>query len=192
MSESFYLGKRRSETVSLLISSFFSPLREQKDDCRLMHTSDFFLSILIFRTYPGLMGVHLIRSMGAAQRRMQNVNQDGQRREGKKGKGRDEEVYPVCLFGTCKKHRVRFSKKAPQNTNIAVSPPLFAHAQIKLTTSLPCLISGLRLKNLGDVTARKWEQAESQTRREFALRPFKNLFPPKGARISSRLLLLVF
>lgn len=31
------------------------------------------------------MGVHLIRSMGAAQRRMQNVNQDGQKREGKKG-----------------------------------------------------------------------------------------------------------
>lgn len=85
MSESFYLGKRRSETVSLLISSFFSPLGEQKDDCRLMHTSDFFLSILIFRIHPGLMGVHLIRSMGAAQRRMQNVNQDGQKREGKKG-----------------------------------------------------------------------------------------------------------
>lgn len=41
------------------------------------------------------MGVHLIRSMGAAQRRMQNVNQDGQRREGKKGKG---EMKKFILF----------------------------------------------------------------------------------------------
>lgn len=50
------------------------------------HCSDFFLSVLIFRFYPGLMGVHLTHSMGAAQSGVPNVNQDGQGRKGGKGK----------------------------------------------------------------------------------------------------------
>jgi len=48
MSGAFYLGKRRSETVSPLIS--YSPpfplptQRELKDDCRLMHAVLIFFS----------------------------------------------------------------------------------------------------------------------------------------------------
>lgn len=88
------------------------------------------------------MGVHLIHSMGAAQSRMQNVTRDGQGRKG--GKGSRVEVLLVWFSGIRKRHR-GISSQNPT----APSPPPSAYAQMKLSSSLPCLISVLWLRNWG-------------------------------------------
>lgn len=92
------------------------------------HCSDFFLSVLIFRFYSGLMGVHLTHSMGAVQSRVPNVNQDGQGRKGRKGK---DTVKKFCLFATVDYERgieKDFSLKKPPHCS---SPSPFTHAGMK-------------------------------------------------------------
>lgn len=114
----------------------------------------FFLSILIFRIYPGLMRVRLILYGSSME---QNTKCESVWAGKKEGKGSGIEVLPVVwLCAICKRHTERFSL-------------------IKLHCSLPTpLCSCTNETNLfsassdlsdfsEDVAARKWEQAESQS-----------------------------
>lgn len=158
--------------------------RELKDDCRLMHTVliFFFLSILIFRIYSGLMGVHLIHSMGAAQRGRQNVNMDGQGRE---GKGGGEEIRPICFFETYKKHRERSSliNRNKQKTQLLPPhPSLPMHKYLCLASLLVCDWRSQRLWQQQNVSKLSLKQGKNM------LWDHLRLLLPEGAHVSPRLL----
>lgn len=188
MSGAFYLGKRRSETVSPLISYSprFPPPHPKRTERWLQvdaRCSDFFfLSILIFRIYSGLMGVHLIHSMGAAQRGRQNVNMDGQGRE---GKGGGEEIRPICFFETYKKHRERSSliNRNKQKTQLLPPhPSLPMHKSLCLASLPVCDWRSQRLWQQQNVSKLSLKQGENM------LWDHLRLLLPEGAHVSPRLL----
>lgn len=123
--------------------------------------SDFLspLSILIFRICPGLMGVHLLHSMGAARSWMQNGNED---RQGRKGGKEEVQVLTVQFFATRLRH-----KDCLQALLIPpYHPSLPVHKQNQLLLHLVWFLF-CDWGTQEDVTARKWERVESQIRRWF-------------------------
>lgn len=103
------------------------------------------------------------------------------------GKGSGIEVLPVCFFGICKRHRERFSLK---NTH-APSPPPFAYAQMKLTSSPPCPICFVT-EELGGCDSKEMGASGDSNQEMIYFETIPASFPPEGALVSPRFLLLIF